>query len=207
MQLTVRQQLLRFAHVLQTELFPMVERETVPLTEDHRRIIAVLEVIPAQDAPTAGPAQGRSSDVDHLRLERWFGNPARRDFPRFCCLRPCTCPSSYTRHWSGKPSAGRIIGHIAPGFTDIEAREAFPGPLSRKRAPREPVKLLTIGLVWSRALDEFLALSEVPAGAVRRSRKKEGPPGPLTKPAQRILRECCRAVRRSTTNYFALVLQ
>jgi Transposase DDE domain/Transposase domain (DUF772) len=46
MKLTLRQQITQFAHVLQTELFPILEEEVGELDETARRLIATLELIP-----------------------------------------------------------------------------------------------------------------------------------------------------------------
>jgi hypothetical protein len=46
MLLTLRQQLSRFSHILQTELFPALESELGELSEAARRLVAVLELIP-----------------------------------------------------------------------------------------------------------------------------------------------------------------
>jgi hypothetical protein len=46
MLLTLRQQLSRFSHILQKELFPALESELGELSETGRRLVAALELIP-----------------------------------------------------------------------------------------------------------------------------------------------------------------
>ena len=46
MLLTLRQQLSRFSHLLQSELFPVLEAETGELSDTARRLIAILEMFP-----------------------------------------------------------------------------------------------------------------------------------------------------------------
>src|SRR5580698_9608806 len=46
MLLTLRQQLSRFSHLLQEELYPVLEAETGELSETGRRLAAILEMIP-----------------------------------------------------------------------------------------------------------------------------------------------------------------
>ena len=62
MQLTLRQQLTQFAHVLQNQLFPAVEEAVGPLEGTARRLIAVLEMIPlARFVPASRGWMGRPS--------------------------------------------------------------------------------------------------------------------------------------------------
>ena len=46
MKLTLRQQITRFAHVLKTELFPVLNEELGELTSPAKRLVATLEMIP-----------------------------------------------------------------------------------------------------------------------------------------------------------------
>jgi hypothetical protein len=46
MLLTLRQQLSRFSHILQKELFPVLESELGEISETGRRLVAALELIP-----------------------------------------------------------------------------------------------------------------------------------------------------------------
>lgn len=46
MKLTLRQQLAQFGHLLQDELFPVLEQPCGALDETSRRLIAILEMIP-----------------------------------------------------------------------------------------------------------------------------------------------------------------
>src|SRR5258708_21265895 len=71
MQLTLRQQLTRFTHLLQSALFPVLEEELGEISDTNKRLIAVLNLIPlarfipssrgwkgrAPHAPTSHPAQ------------------------------------------------------------------------------------------------------------------------------------------------------
>ena len=60
MQLTLRQQITRFAQVLQTKLFPVLEEELGELTEPAKRLVATLEMIPlARFVPSSGGWVGR----------------------------------------------------------------------------------------------------------------------------------------------------
>ncbi len=63
MQLTLRQQLTQFAHVLQSQLFPALEEANGELDATARRLVAVLEMIPlARFVPSA---------------RGWIGRPAK----------------------------------------------------------------------------------------------------------------------------------
>jgi hypothetical protein len=46
MQITPRERLLRYAHLLQNTLFGLLEAETGPLSERARLLIAVLDLLP-----------------------------------------------------------------------------------------------------------------------------------------------------------------
>jgi hypothetical protein len=60
MKLTLRQQLLQFAQVLQSQLFPVLEEATGELDETARRLVAVLEMMPlARFVPAAQGWIGR----------------------------------------------------------------------------------------------------------------------------------------------------
>lgn len=60
MQLTLRQQITKFAHMLQSELFPALEQEGAAFTESHKRIIAALALVPLRRfVPCAGNWRGR----------------------------------------------------------------------------------------------------------------------------------------------------
>jgi hypothetical protein len=60
MQLNLRQQITRFAQVLQTKLFPVLEEELGELTEPAKRLVATLEMIPlARFVPSSGGWVGR----------------------------------------------------------------------------------------------------------------------------------------------------
>lgn len=60
MKLTLRQQLTQFAHLLQSELFPVLNEELGELTEPAKRLVATLEMIPlARFVPSGGGWVGR----------------------------------------------------------------------------------------------------------------------------------------------------
>ena len=62
MQLTLRQQLTQFAHLLQSQLFPVLEQATGELDDTARRLVAVLEMIPlARFVPASRGWIGRPS--------------------------------------------------------------------------------------------------------------------------------------------------
>jgi len=62
MQLTLRQQLTRFSHLLQSALFPVLEEELGELSDTNKRLIAVLNLIPlARFIPSSRGWMGRPS--------------------------------------------------------------------------------------------------------------------------------------------------
>jgi Transposase DDE domain/Transposase domain (DUF772) len=62
MKLTLRQQLTQFAHILQTQLFPVLEEATGELDNTARRLVATLEMIPlARFVPASRGWIGRPS--------------------------------------------------------------------------------------------------------------------------------------------------
>lgn len=62
MKLTLRQQLTQFAHILQTQLFPVLEGATGELDSTARRLVATLEMIPlARFVPSSRGWRGRPS--------------------------------------------------------------------------------------------------------------------------------------------------
>ena len=48
MKLTLRQQLMQFAHVLQDQLFPVLEEATGELDDTARRLVATFDARPAE---------------------------------------------------------------------------------------------------------------------------------------------------------------
>ena len=72
MKLTLRQQLTQFAHVLQDQLFPILEETTGELDDTARRLIAALEMIPlARFVPSSRGWIGRPSK-DRLAIASAF---------------------------------------------------------------------------------------------------------------------------------------
>ena len=72
MQLTLRKQITRFAHMLQSELFPALDDEALPLTEEHKRVIAALAMVPLERfIPTQFGWMGRPSK-DRCSIARAF---------------------------------------------------------------------------------------------------------------------------------------
>ena len=72
MQLTLRQQLTQFAHLLQSKLFPVLEQELGEISESGKRLIAVLSLIPlARFVPCSRGWMGRPSK-DRLTIARAF---------------------------------------------------------------------------------------------------------------------------------------
>ena len=62
MKLTLRQQLTQFAHILQNELFPVLEETTGELDSTARRLVATLEMIPlSRFVPSSRGWNGRPS--------------------------------------------------------------------------------------------------------------------------------------------------
>jgi DDE family transposase/transposase-like protein DUF772 len=81
MQLTLRQQLTQFAHLLQTSLFPIVEAEVGELSDTAKRLIAVLSMIPlARYVPVSRGWMGRPCK-DRLAIARAFVAKAVYNFP------------------------------------------------------------------------------------------------------------------------------
>jgi len=72
MKLTLRDQLTQFTHLLQTELFPILNSEVGELTKTAKRLVATLEMIPlARFVPSARGWIGRPSK-DRLAIARAF---------------------------------------------------------------------------------------------------------------------------------------
>jgi IS5 family transposase len=72
MKLNLRQQITQFAHVLQTQLFPVLNEELGELTEPAKRLVAALEMIPlARFVPASRGWIGRPSK-DRLAIARAF---------------------------------------------------------------------------------------------------------------------------------------
>jgi hypothetical protein len=72
MQLTLRQQIMQFAHTLQSFLFPTLEQALGPLDDKLQRLVAVLEMIPlARYVPCARGWVGRPSK-DRLAIASAF---------------------------------------------------------------------------------------------------------------------------------------
>ena len=72
MKLTLRQQLMQFAHLLQSQLFPAVEEATGELDEKARQLIATLEMIPlARFVPSSRGWMGRPTK-DRLAIAAAF---------------------------------------------------------------------------------------------------------------------------------------
>ena len=81
MQLTLRQQLTQFAHLLQTSLFPIVEEEVGELSEAGKRLVATLSMIPLQRfVPVSRGWIGRPQK-DRLAIARAFVAKAVYNFP------------------------------------------------------------------------------------------------------------------------------
>ena len=81
MQLTLRQQLTQFAHLLQSALFPAVEEEIGPLGKTSKRLISILSLIPlARFVPVSRGWMGRPQK-DRLAIARAFVAKAVYDFP------------------------------------------------------------------------------------------------------------------------------
>jgi hypothetical protein len=72
MKLTLRQQIMQFARVLQTELFPVLQEELGELSEPAKRLVATLEMIPlARFVPSSRGWIGRPSK-DRLAIANAF---------------------------------------------------------------------------------------------------------------------------------------
>ena len=81
MRSTLRQQLSHFEHLLQSELFGLVEAETGPLSETARRLIATLEMIPLERfIPSARGWNGRPAK-DRYAIASAFVAKAVYNFP------------------------------------------------------------------------------------------------------------------------------
>src|ERR1017187_5349092 len=72
MKLTLRQQITQFAHVLETQLFPILNEELGELTDPAKRLVAALELIPlARFVPSSRGWIGRPSK-DRLAIASAF---------------------------------------------------------------------------------------------------------------------------------------
>src|SRR5882757_2858354 len=81
MRSTLRQQLSHFEHLLQNELFGLVEAETGPLSDAARRLIATLEMIPLERfIPSARGWNGRPAK-DRYAIASAFVAKAVYNFP------------------------------------------------------------------------------------------------------------------------------
>jgi hypothetical protein len=82
MLLTLRQQLSRFSHILQSELFPVLESELGELSETARRLVAALELIPlSRYIPSSQGWNGRPPK-DRNAIARAFVAKAIYNLPR-----------------------------------------------------------------------------------------------------------------------------
>jgi hypothetical protein len=82
MLLTLRQQLSRFSHILQNELFPVLESELGELSETARRLVAALELIPlSRFIPLSQGWNGRPPR-DRNAIARAFVAKAIYNLPR-----------------------------------------------------------------------------------------------------------------------------
>ena len=82
MLLTLRQQLSRFSHILQSELFPILESELGELSETARRLVAALELIPlSRFIPLSQGWNGRPPR-DRNAIARAFVAKAIYNLPR-----------------------------------------------------------------------------------------------------------------------------
>lgn len=82
MLLTLRQHLGRFSHILQRELFPVLESELGELSESGRRLVAVLELIPlSRFIPLSQGWNGRPPG-DRNAIARAFVAKAVYNLPR-----------------------------------------------------------------------------------------------------------------------------
>jgi hypothetical protein len=81
MRLTLRQQLGHFAHILQGGLFPVLREETGELSENAKRLIATLEMVPLERfVPCANGWNGRPAK-DRLAIAAAFIAKAVYQFP------------------------------------------------------------------------------------------------------------------------------
>jgi hypothetical protein len=72
MQLTLRQQLTQFAHLLQTSLFPVLEQQLGELSDTAKRLIATLSLIPLERfVPVSRGWMGRPQK-DRVAIARAF---------------------------------------------------------------------------------------------------------------------------------------
>src|SRR5258707_6632577 len=72
MQLTLRQQITQFAHLLQSALFPILEAQLGKLDKSAKRLVAVLEMIP----------MGRFIPSSH----GWMGRPSKDRYAIACAF-------------------------------------------------------------------------------------------------------------------------
>ena len=108
MQLTLRQQLTQFAHLLQSKLFPVLEQELGEISESGKRLIAVLSLIPlARFVPCSRGWMGRPSK-DRLTIARAFVAKAVYNFENTRDLLDRLASDAQLRTICGWPHAHQI---------------------------------------------------------------------------------------------------
>jgi hypothetical protein len=137
---TLRQQLSHFHHLLQSELFPILQAETGELSETSRRLVAILEMIPlVRFVPLSQGWNGRPQR-DRVAIACAFVARAVYNFPRTTDLLERLRSDEQLRLICGWKH-GEVLPHestfssafsefarmeLAQFTTAIEAREKFP---------------------------------------------------------------------------------
>jgi len=108
MKLNLRQQITQFAHVLQSQLFPILQNELGELTGSARRLVATLEMIPlARFVPASRGWVGRPSK-DRLAIAKAFIAKAVYGFPQTRQLLEALASDAQLRRICGWTEAWQI---------------------------------------------------------------------------------------------------
>ena len=149
MQLTPRQALLQFAHVLQLELFPCLEAAVGPLTPPLQLLVSVVSLIPlqrllgARRARTGRPARDRAALataflakailnlpttrnlIDRLRVDQ-----ALRQFCGWRCAAAVPHESKFSRAFA-EFAAGQLPQHLHAALIEATQRPRLIGHIAR----------------------------------------------------------------------------
>lgn len=108
MKLNLRQQITQFAHVLQSQLFPILQDELGPLTPSAKRLVTTLEMIPlARFVPTSRGWIGRPSK-DRLAIARAFVAKSVYGFSLTRQLLDALCSDAQLRRICGWTEAWQV---------------------------------------------------------------------------------------------------
>jgi hypothetical protein len=116
MLLTLRQQLIKFAHLLQNELFPTLEAETGELTEAGKRLTAVLAMVPLRRfVPVAQGWNGRLRKIVMPSPARSSQKRYTTSRPRAISLSTCAVMSNYGVSAAGTAQTNYRMSPLSQG--------------------------------------------------------------------------------------------